>query len=109
MYYNLEVLEEKNTDELYIPGLVKLLMYGNFVRARSMAESRTVKEIVEEELNLFPYSRKNYFLDPYFAPVDISYANLSFNPALTDAGICQGGDSIDILDGLNLHLNYCPI
>ena len=71
-------------------------MYGNFVKARAVAESRTVREIVEGELDLYPYSKKKIFHEPYFSPVDLSLENTNFNPALTDAGICQvyNGDSL---------------
>ena len=86
----------KVTNEFSIPGLAKLLMYGNYVKARSIAESRTVRQVVEQELDLFPYRKKSDFLDPYFPPVDISYKHTNFNPALTDAGVCQvlNGDSL---------------
>ena len=71
-------------------------MYGNFVKARTLAESRTIREVVEEELHLYPYSKKRKFLEPYFAPVDLSFENTNFKTALTDAGICQvyNGDSL---------------
>ena len=87
---------DKTTDELSIPGLAKLLMYDNFVRARALAESKTIKEVLEQELDLYPYSRKEIFQEPYFAPVDLSLENTDFKPALTDAGICQvyNGDSL---------------
>ena len=88
-------VEEKATDELSIRGLAKLLMYGNFVKARSFAESKTFREVVEGELDLYPYSRKKEFISPYFTPVDLSSVDLNlenttmFRPSLTDAGICQ--------------------
>ena len=87
----------KATDELSIPGLAKLLMYGNFAQARVVAESKTVREIVEGELDMYPYSRKKNFHEPYFTPIDLSLENTDFKPALTDAGICQvyNGDSLD--------------
>ena len=91
--------EEKATDELSIPGLAKLLMYGNFVHARAAAEKRSIKEVVEEELDLYPYSKKKIFKEPYFPPVHINIENTehtNFKPALTDAGICKvyNGDNL---------------
>ena len=87
---------DKTTDELSVPGLAKLLMYDNFVRARALAASKTIKEVVEEELDLYPYSRKDTFQEPYVAPVDLSFENTDFTPGLTDAGVCQvyNGDSM---------------
>ena len=87
---------DKTTDELSIPGLTKLLMYDNFVRARALAESKTVEEVVVQELDLYPYLRKKIFQVPYLAPVDLTLQNAGFKPALTDAGICQvyNGDSL---------------
>ena len=87
----------KETDEFSIPGLTKLFMYGNYVHARAEAESKTIRDVVEEELGLYPYSRKKEFLEPYFIQADLSLDDpMHFKPALTDAGICQvyNGDSL---------------
>ena len=92
-----EFHNDKWTDKLSIRGLAKLLMYGNFVQARAVDESRTVKEVMEQELDLYPYSRKKEFMEPYFAPIDLNTDRFThFKPSLTDAGICYvyNGDSI---------------
>ena len=84
------------TSELPVRGQAKLLMYGDFVKSRATAESRTIQEVIEEEFNFYDYSRKKTFQEPYFAPVDLSYKVTDFKPSLTDAGICQvyNGDSL---------------
>lgn len=84
------------TSELPVRGQAKLLMYGDFVKSRATAESRTIQEVIEEEFNYYDYSRKKTFHEPYFAPVDLSYKVTDFKPSLTDAGICQvyNGDSL---------------
>ena len=84
------------TSELPVRGQAKLLMYGDFVKSRATAESRTIQEVIEEEFNFYDYSRKKTFQEPYFAPVDLSYKVTDFKPSLTDAGICHvyNGDSL---------------
>ena len=86
------------------------LMYDNFVHARALAESRTIRDIAEKELDLYPYSRKKTYIEPYFAPIDHSldphdpfvrpYKSTNFKAALTDAGICQ------VYNGDSLHSSY---
>ena len=59
-------------------------MYGSFVQARAVAESRTIREVVEQELYLYPYSRKEEFMEPYFAPIDLNTDPFThFKPSLT--------------------------
>ena len=101
-----------STNELPVCGQAKLMMYGDFVKATSTADSRTIKEVIEEEFNFYGYSRKMTFHEPYFAPVDLSYKVTDFKPALTDAGICQvyNGDSMYSSFSLSpriSNLQYC--
>ena len=80
-----------------IPGLSKLLMYGNFLKARSSAESKTIADLVNEELSLYNYTRKPEFHEPYFTPVDLGNEHSpDFKTAITDVGLCQvlNGDSL---------------
>ena len=76
-------------------GLSKLLMYGNYMRSRGAEKTKVIKE----ELDLYPYTKKDEFKEPYFAPVDLDYTNIDFNPSVTEAGVCQvyNGDSMSSL------------
>ena len=55
---------------------------------RAEAESASVREIVERELDSYPYTRKAKTVDPYFSPMDLMKinANVNFETAITDAG-----------------------
>ena len=73
-----------------IEALAKLLMYGNYVKAKAEAQSTPIGEIVAKELERYPYTRKSNFVDPYFTPSDLkeSYQDVNFRAAITDAGMC---------------------
>ena len=47
-----------------------------------------MRELVEKELDRYPYTRKSKIVDPYFTPVDMmkTNADVSFEAAITDAG-----------------------
>ncbi len=81
-------------------GLLKLLMYGAYVRAKRMANANMpVKSIVKGDLRGYPYKRKANVTMPYFTPMDLSYThNKDFFPALTDSGLCQvyNGDAMGV-------------
>ena len=85
--------------EFNIIGLSKLLMYGNYIRSRGAQKSNSIKE----ELDLYPYTKKVEFKEPYFAPVDLQRnledSNIDFSPSITEAGVCQvyNGDSMHSL------------
>ena len=42
-------------------GLVKLLMYGDYVKSRSSHEQVSIQSILESELTKYPYMRKDPF------------------------------------------------
>ena len=77
-------------------GLSKLLMFGNYIRSKGADKADIT---VKEELNLYPYTKKEEYKEPYFTPVDLEGINIDFTPSITDAGICQvyNGDSIGSL------------
>ena len=88
----LKELSENFPYKFNIIGLSKLLMYGNYIRSKGAEKSNAIKE----ELELYPYTKKDKFKDPYFAPVDLDNENIDLYPSITEAGICQvyNGDSI---------------
>ena len=69
--------------------LAKMFMYGAYLTTRSQAESKPVADLLEEELDSYPYTRKAKLEMPYFTPVDLSKINLNTRAALTDAGVCH--------------------
>ena len=76
-------------------GLSKLLMYGNYIGSRGAEKTNAI----QEEIDLYPYTKKDKFKEPYFAPVDLDHTNIDFNPSITEAGVCQvyNGDSMHSL------------
>ncbi len=44
---------------LTVHGIVKLLMYGDFLKARSMATNKPMKELLKAEVAKYPYSLKS--------------------------------------------------
>ena len=44
-----------------IAGLAKLLDYGAFLRARAFEEGKNASELVMEEVEKYPYRRRNRF------------------------------------------------
>ena len=64
-------------------GLSKMLMFGDYVKSRAAELSKTQEEVVKEELDNYPYSRKDKYIEPYFTPVDLSYNNPHFMAAVT--------------------------
>ena len=76
---------------LTIEALSKLLMYGNYAKARAEAQSTTVGDITMKELEHYPYTRKTNPVDPYFTPTDLkgSYPDVDFRAAITDAGMMK--------------------
>ena len=75
-----------------IKGLAKLLMYKDFVKAKIAYSNGTMDadSIVTEELDNYPYKRKEEFVSPKFSTSIISStSDIEFHAALTDGGICQ--------------------
>ena len=74
-------------------GLAKLLMYNDYVKAKMAILNGTMNanSIVNEELDKYPYKRKEEFVPPNLsANIILSNSdNLDFHAALTDAGICH--------------------
>ena len=74
-----------------IEALSKLLMYGNYAKAKAEAQSTpvTVGDIVVKELDRYPYTRKTDTVDPYFPPTDLkgTYPDVNFRAGITDAGM----------------------
>ena len=54
-------IEYTNYTKTDIESLTKLLMYGNYVKARQFAKNVTISEVVEDELAHYPYTRKRRF------------------------------------------------
>ena len=82
-----------------IKGLAKLLMYKDFVKAKVTTSNGTKDEdsIVAEELDNYPYKKKEEFISPNLASsIFSSTSDIEFNAALTDGGACQvfNGQSI---------------
>ena len=44
-----------------IESLTKIFMYGNYIKARSLAENKSITELVKDELSHYPYNRKRMF------------------------------------------------
>ena len=76
---------------LTVEALSKLLMYGNYAKAKAEAQSTPVAvgDIVVKELARYPYTRKINTVDPYFTPTDLkgTYPDVNFRAAITDAGM----------------------
>ena len=72
-----------------IEALAKLLMYGNYVKAKAEAQPTPISEIVKKELERYPYTRKSNSVAPYFTPTDLkgSDQDVNFRAAITDAGM----------------------
>ena len=64
-------------------GLAKMLMFGDYIKSRAAALSKTQKEVMEDELGNYPYMRKDRYVEPYFTPVDLSKKNTRFTAAVT--------------------------
>ena len=82
-----------------IKGLAKLLMYKDYVKAKVTYSNGTmeVDSIVKEELDNYPYKRKEEFVSPKLSSSIISSnSDIEFHAALTDGGICHvlNGQSI---------------
>ena len=82
-----------------IKGLAKLLMYKDYVKAKITYTNGTmdVDSIVKEELDNYPYKRKEEFVSPKLSSSIISSnSDIEFHAALTDGGICHvlNGQSI---------------
>ena len=94
----LRELSEHFPYKLNIVGLSKLLMYGNYIGSRGDEQTQQISA-VKEELDLYPYTKKDEFKAPYFTPVDIGGKNINFNPSITETGVCQvyNGDSVGSL------------
>ena len=54
-----------------IRGLAKLLAFGHVAKNAAESRNTTMRAIVEEELERFPYTRKAAFKEPYFSPTDL--------------------------------------
>ena len=82
-----------------IDALSKLLMFGDYAKAKAEAQSASLSDIVKKELDRYPYTRKAVSVDPYFTPTDLkgSYLDVNFRAAITDAGVCQ------VYNGETLH------
>ena len=75
-----------------IKGLAKLLMYKDYVKAKIALSNETIDadSIVKEELDNYPYKRRDGFVSPRFSSSIISgTSETEFHAALTDGGICQ--------------------
>ena len=90
-----------------VDGLAKLFRFADYVRAKS-EQGRTVRNIVVDELDNYPYPTVDSFRvripliyvtptkiqqmildkEPYISPVDLSFES-SFHAAVTDRGVCQ--------------------
>ena len=82
-----------------IDGLAKLLMYKDYVKAKIALSKGTInaESIVMEELEKYPYKRKEKFVPPNFSSKILSInSEIEFQAALTDGGICQvlNGESL---------------
>ena len=44
-----------------IESLTKLLMYGNYVKARQFTENVTITDVIKEDLSHYPYTNKRRF------------------------------------------------
>ena len=44
-------------------GLAKMLMFGDYVKSKAVMLSKTQQEVMEEELNNYPYNRKDENID----------------------------------------------
>ena len=45
-----------------IEGLMKLLMFGDYVKAKAVAGNVTMQSVIEGELQKYPYKRANAFI-----------------------------------------------
>ena len=44
-----------------IESLTKTFMYENYVKARSLAENKSISEVVQKELSHYPYTKRQQF------------------------------------------------
>ena len=71
-----------------VVGLSKLLTYGSFVKSRASALSltgatmTTIGDVVREEVDNYPYTRRSEFKEPYFRPLDLSGKTNLFREAI---------------------------
>ena len=70
-----------------VVGLSKLLTYGSFVKSRASALSQTmatvtIADVVREEVDNYPYTRRAEFKEPYFRPLDLSGKTNLFREAI---------------------------
>ena len=97
-HYGIITISEFLANALTVDALSKLLMFGDYVRAKAEAQSTSVSDIVMKELGRYPYARKTVPVNPYFTPTDLkgSYPHINFRAAITDAGVCQvyNGDTL---------------
>ena len=42
-------------------GLIKLLMYGDYVKARAYSSNASVQSVITEDLDNYPYKKKESF------------------------------------------------
>ena len=71
-----------------------MLMFGDYVKSRAALLSKTPEEVVQEELDNYPYGRKDEYIEPYFTPVDLSNTNPHFTAAVT--GLLLSGVTRDL-------------
>ena len=45
-------------------GLIKLLMYGDYVKARAYSSNASVQSVITEDLHNYPYKKKESFQGP---------------------------------------------
>lgn len=90
-----------------VEALSKLLMYGNYAKAKAEAQVTPVANIIMKELEHYPYARKTNIVAPYFTPTDIkrTYPFVSFRAGITDAGIIDQIESYALLRSMAM---TCP-
>ena len=83
------LLGDVNKIEFNVTSLAKMFMFGSFIKARAEAESLSLRDIVNQEVEHYPYTRRSTFHVPFFTPLDMFNKDVEFNAAVTDAGACQ--------------------
>ena len=83
------LLGNTHQNEFNVTSLAKMFMFGSFVKARAEAESMSLRNIVDQEIEQYPYTRRSTYHVPFFTPLDMFNKDEEFNAAVTDAGACQ--------------------
>ena len=87
--YESVLLGDTNKIEFNVTSLAKMFMFGSFIKARAEAESMSLRNIVDQEIEQYPYTRRSTYHVPFFTPLDMFNKDEEFNAAVTDAGACQ--------------------